>query len=309
MSNVHKAVTITRVRTIFLSDVHLGIRACQADRLLDFLRCYSARELLFCSATSSTSGAWPQHLLDIRAQHGRAEDFTPGASRSEDRADSRQSRLHALQEYVGVTFGDIRIAREWIHAAADGRRYLLIHGDAHDPISQVHRLLAVFGDYAYAFLLRINRHLAWWRRQVGVGGYWSLSTYVKQRISRAMHYISEYESAVAGAARARGVDGVICGHIHVAAIKEVQGIAYVNTGDWVDSCTAVVEHFDGAWNSWRGARTDAAEPTAVAGRRSCVRLPGAESSACVWDFRFACNKCLTAVVIAQPLLHRTERQP
>ena len=240
------------VRTIFLSDVHLGIRACQADRLLEFLRCYSARELFLLGDIidfqalgrsiywTSAHNTVVQKILR-RARHGEKIVLIPG------------NHDHVLQEYVGATFGDIRIAREWIHAAADGRRYLLIHGDAHDPVSQVHRLLAAFGDYAYTFLLRINRH-------------WSLSTYVKQRISRAMHYIGEYESAVARAARARGVDGVICGHIHVAAIKEVQGIAYVNTGDWVDSCTAVVEHFDGRMElvRWGLARTDAAEPAAVA---------------------------------------------
>jgi len=249
------------VRTIFLSDIHLGIRACQADRLLEFLRCYSARELFLLGDIidfqalgrsiywTSAHNTVVQKILR-RARHGEKVVLIPG---NHDRA---------LQEYVGATFGDIRIAREWIHAAADGRRYLLIHGDAHDPVSQVHRLLAVAGDVAYAFLLRINRHLAWWRRQVGATGYWSLSTYVKQRITRAMHYIGEYESAVARAARARGVDGVICGHIHVAAIKEVQGIAYVNTGDWVDSCTAVVEHFDGRMElvRWGLARSDAIEP-------------------------------------------------
>jgi UDP-2,3-diacylglucosamine pyrophosphatase LpxH len=151
----------------------------------------------------------------------------------------------ALREYAGASFGDIRIEREWIHTGADGRRYLLVHGDAFDPVSQCSRFIAALGDIAYTALLRCNRHLAWWRHRLGATGYWSLSNYIKQRIRRAADYINDYEAAVVRAARKRGVDGVICGHIHVAAIKQLDGIVYINTGDWVDSCTAVVEHFDG----------------------------------------------------------------
>jgi UDP-2,3-diacylglucosamine pyrophosphatase LpxH len=232
------------VRTIFVSDVHLGIRACQAGRLLDFLRAYSARQLYLLGdivdfEALGRSIHWTRAFNTVvqkilrRARHGEKIVLIPG------------NHDEALREHIGASFGDIRIERECIHTAADGRRYLLVHGDAHDPVSQCSRFIAALGDFAYTLLLRLNRHLAWWRRRFGVDGYWSLSNYVKHRIRRAADYIRDFELAVAAAARERGVDGVICGHIHVAAIKQLQGITYVNCGDWVDSCTAVVEHLDG----------------------------------------------------------------
>ena len=233
-----------KVRTIFVSDVHLGIRPCQAERLLDFLREYSAQQLFLLGdiidfeALSrnlywTTSHNTVVQKILRRARHGEKVVLVPG------------NHDHVLREYVNATFGDIRIASEWIHTAADGRRYLLIHGDACDPVSGCHRLLAAIGDFSYTVLLRLNRHLAWIRRRLGKHGYWSLSAYVKHRIKRAADYIGDYESAVVDAARAHDVDGVICGHIHAPAIKSLQGPTYVNCGDWVDSCTAIVEHFDG----------------------------------------------------------------
>jgi UDP-2,3-diacylglucosamine pyrophosphatase LpxH len=235
---------MNEVRAIFLSDVHLGIRACQADRLLEFLRAYSARELFLIgdiidfqalSRSIHWTGAHNTVVQKIlrRARHGEKVTLIPG------------NHDQALREYAGATFGDIRIAHEWIHIGADGRRYLLVHGDAHDPVSHCSRLVSAIGDFAYATLLKLNHQLAWWRRRVGASGYWSLSHYVKHRIKRAADYIRDFENAVAGAARARGFDGVICGHIHVAAIKDAHAIRYINCGDWVDSCTAIVEHFDG----------------------------------------------------------------
>jgi UDP-2,3-diacylglucosamine pyrophosphatase LpxH len=235
---------MVQVRTIFLSDVHLGIRACQAERLLEFLRAYSARELFLIGdivdfEALGRSIYWTaahntvvQKLLR-RARHGERIVLIPG------------NHDDALREYAGARFGDIRVVREWVHVAADGKRYLLVHGDAFDPVSHCSRFIAAVGDIAYTALLRLNRHLARWRNRLGASGYWSLSGYVKQRIRRAADYISDYEDAVVRAARGRGVDGVICGHIHVAAVKDMDGLAYVNCGDWVDSCTAIVEHFDG----------------------------------------------------------------
>ena len=233
-----------QVRTIFVSDVHLGTRACQAERLLDFLRSYTAEALyllgdiidfdalgrsIYWSAAHNTV---VQKILR-RARHGERITLVPG------------NHDALLREYAGASFGDIRISAEAIHVAADGCRYLLVHGDAFDPAGRRSRLIAALGDFGYTALLRLNRHLSWCRRRLGATGYWSLSAYVKHRIRRAADYIAEYEHAVAQAARAHGVDGVICGHIHVAAIKPVHGIAYVNCGDWVDSCSAIVEHLDG----------------------------------------------------------------
>lgn len=232
------------VRAIFLSDVHLGIRACQAERLLDFLRAYSSRELFLIGdivdfEALGQSIYWsPAHNTVVqkilrRARHGEKVVLIPG------------NHDHVLREYVGASFGDIRVAAEWVHAGADGRRYLLIHGDAFDPVSGCSRFIAALGDAAYRLLLRLNRSLARWRHRFGASEYWSLSGYVKQRIRRAADYIRDFEQAVVSAARSRAVDGVICGHIHVPAIRSMNGIVYVNCGDWVDSCTAVVEHLDG----------------------------------------------------------------
>ncbi len=256
------------VRTIFLSDIHLGIRPCQADQLLDFLRAYSAQQLFLLGDIIDFEALgrniyWTQSHNTVvqkilrRARHGESVMLIPG------------NHDHVLREYAGAQFGDIRIAREHIHEGADGKRYLLIHGDAFDPVLHCNRILAAMGDYSYTLLLKLNRHLAWWRRMLGAPGYWSLSNYVKHRIKRAADYISDYESAVKRAARERGVDGVICGHIHVAAIRNADGLVYINCGDWVDSCTAIVEHGDGRmelirWGLTPSTATASAASLAVA---------------------------------------------
>jgi len=218
---------MTEVRTIFLSDVHLGMRSCQADRLLEFLRCYSAHQLFLVGdiidfEALEQSIYWTQAHNTVvqkilrRARHGERITLIPG------------NHDKVLREYIDATFGDIRIAREWVHTAADGKRYLLVHGDEFDPVSRCSRFIAGAGHVAYTMLLRLNRQLAWWRHRFGAGGYWSLSSYVKQRIRRAADYIRDFEAAVVRAARTRGFDGVICGHIHVAA-----------SGRWTTSSTSI----------------------------------------------------------------------
>ena len=256
-----------QVRTIFVSDVHLGIRACQAERLLDFLRSYSAQFLFLLgdiidfdalgrSIYWSTAHNTVVQKILRRARHGERVTLVPG------------NHDAALRDYAGASFGDIHIASETIHVGADGRRYLLVHGDAFDPAVRRGRLITVLGDVGYTALLRVNRHVNWCRRRLGARGYWSLSAYVKHRIRRAADYIVEYEHAVAQAARVHGVDGVICGHIHVAAIKPVHGITYVNCGDWVDSCSAIVEHVDGRLELVRWGSAPSAGHTARAAQAS-----------------------------------------
>jgi UDP-2,3-diacylglucosamine pyrophosphatase LpxH len=241
------------------------MRSCQADRLLEFLRCYSAHQLFLVGdiidfEALEQSIYWTQAHNTVvqkilrRARHGERITLIPG------------NHDKVLREYIDATFGDIRIAREWVHTAADGKRYLLVHGDEFDPVSRCSRFIAGAGHVAYTMLLRLNRQLAWWRHRFGAGGYWSLSSYVKHRIRRAADYIRDFEAAVVRAARTRGFDGVICGHIHVAAIREVDNLIYVNCGDWVDSCTAVVEHLDGRFELVRwGSR-----PAVAAAR--CVEV-------------------------------------
>jgi UDP-2,3-diacylglucosamine pyrophosphatase LpxH len=151
----------------------------------------------------------------------------------------------ALREYDGVSFGDITIVMEHVHVTANGRRYLVLHGDEFDQVTRYHRWLAVLGDVAYNMLVRINGWLSLMRRTLRIAGYWSLAGYAKRRIKTAVSFIFDFEDSVIRAVRERGLDGVICGHIHCAAIKDIDGIEYINCGDWVDSCTAIVEHTNG----------------------------------------------------------------
>ncbi|HTO50194.1 MAG TPA: UDP-2,3-diacylglucosamine diphosphatase [Burkholderiales bacterium] len=234
-----------RVRAIFLSDIHLGTRACQAERLLDFLKAYESDYLFLLGdildfwAMHSRGVYWSaaqntllQKLLK-RARHNVQVVFVPG------------NHDEAAREHVGTSFGNIRVVMDHLHVAADGRRYLLLHGDQFDQVTRYHRWIAVLGDHVYAALVRLNLLLSRLRRALRISGYWSLSGYVKRQVKSAVDYVFGFEEAVVRHAKDRGADGVICGHIHVAAIRDMHGIRYVNCGDWVDSCTAIVEHPDG----------------------------------------------------------------
>ncbi len=255
---------MANVRSIFLSDIHLGTRACKAERLLDFLRAHPAENLYLIGDIvdfwsmrrgiqwSRAQNTVVQKLLR-RARHGERVVFIPG------------NHDEALREYHGTTFGDILVVNEFVHQTADGRRFLLIHGDEFDQVTRYHRWVAVLGDVAYNFLVRANAWLSWVRRHLGRPGYWSLAGYAKRRMKRALEFIFDFEDSVIRNVRERGLDGVICGHIHWAAIKEMQGLTYVNCGDWVDSCTAIVEHHDGRLEliDWNGEIADAGHEDAV----------------------------------------------
>jgi UDP-2,3-diacylglucosamine pyrophosphatase LpxH len=163
----------------------------------------------------------------------------------------------ALREYAGTSFGDIRVVAEAVHTAADGRRYLLVHGDEFDQVARYHRWAALLGDAAYSVLLRLNGLLSRIRRKLHLGGYWSLAGYAKRKLKGALEFVYGFEESVAHRVRQMGLDGVVCGHIHSAAIKNINGITYINCGDWVDSCTAIVEHLDGRMElvHWRESET------------------------------------------------------
>lgn len=247
------------VRSIFLSDIHLGTRACQADRLNDFLRAYEAENIFligdiidFWSMKRSIhwtpeQNTFVQKMLR-RARRGERVVFIPG------------NHDEALREYVGIAFGDIEVVSDLVHELADGRRFLLLHGDEFDQITRHHRWVALLGDVAYDWLVRLNGVLSYARRRLGIAGYWSLAGYAKRRIKKALQFVFDFEDSVMHSARQRGLDGVICGHIHCAVIREVDdpekagNFTYGNCGDWVDSCTAIIEHLDGrmelvAWGS------------------------------------------------------------
>jgi UDP-2,3-diacylglucosamine pyrophosphatase LpxH len=233
-----------RVRSVFISDVHLGTRACQADSLLEFLRAYSAENLFMVGdivdfwamkhkvCWTLAQSTVVQKILR-RSRNGERVLFIPG------------NHDEALREHVGISFGDIAVVREHVHMLADGKRFLIIHGDEFDQVTRYHRWITVLGDGAYNGLVRVNIWLSWLRRRIGIAGYWSLAGYAKRKVKLAASFVGDFESSVARAVRERGLDGVICGHIHVAAMREVDGIDYLNCGDWVDSCTAIVEHHDG----------------------------------------------------------------
>ena len=232
------------VRAIFISDVHLGTRACQAESLLAFLRAHESEYLYllgdiidFWAMNRSVQWAGAHNTVVQkvlrRARHGCKVFFIPG------------NHDEALREYAGVAFGDIRVESEWIHETLDGRRYWLVHGDEYDQVTRHHRWVAVLGDVSYNALVRINLVLSRVRRLLRRPGYWSLAGYAKQKVKKAVSFIFDFEDAVAHAAAQRGVDGVVCGHIHSAADRRIGNVRYLNCGDWVDTCSAIVEHVDG----------------------------------------------------------------
>ena len=236
-------LTIRKYRTVFISDVHLGTKGCQAELLLDFIRHIECDTLYLVGdivdGWKLRSGwHWPQAHNDVvqkilrMARKGVRVIYVPG--NHDDR----------IRDFIGVHFGGVVVARDAIHETADGRRFLVLHGDEFDGVVQHAKWLAFVGDYAYRVLIAANTLFNRARRRLGFG-YWSLSAFLKTRVKNALQFVENFEAAVAGEARRRGVDGVICGHIHKAEMRDIDGIAYINDGDWVESCSALVEHEDG----------------------------------------------------------------
>jgi UDP-2,3-diacylglucosamine pyrophosphatase LpxH len=236
--------TAIKVRAIFISDIHLGTRGCQAERLLEFLKGHEAEYLYLLGDIidfwamrrgiywSPAQNTVIQKVLR-RARHGEKVLLIPG------------NHDEALREHDGIEFGGISVVREYVHMTSDGRRYLLIHGDEFDQVTRYHRWVALLGDKGYDTLVRINGWLSWLRRRLNIPGYWSLAGYAKRKVKTAVNFIFDFEDSVIRAVRERGLDGVICGHIHYASLRQTADVTYINCGDWVDSCTAVVEHMDG----------------------------------------------------------------
>jgi UDP-2,3-diacylglucosamine pyrophosphatase LpxH len=235
--------TTLRLRTVFISDVHLGSKGCQAQYLLDFLRRVECDELYLVGDiidvwALSRSFYWPQAHNDVirtilgKAKHGTRVVYIPG---NHDRP---------FRDHDGLVMGNLEIRREAVHVAADGKRYLVLHGDEFDSVVRASPMLESIGSSAYDFVLSLNRHLNALRQRFGYP-YWSLAAFLKHKVKNAVQYIAGFERAVAAAARSREVDGVICGHIHRAEISDIEGIVYCNDGDWVESCTTLVEDHAG----------------------------------------------------------------
>jgi UDP-2,3-diacylglucosamine pyrophosphatase LpxH len=172
-----------------------------------------------------------------------------------------------LREFCDHTFGGVEICETAIHEAADGKRYLVIHGDVFDVVVRHAKWLALMGDWAYDAALWLSLRISVVRRRLGFP-YWSLSAWAKHKVKNAVNFIGRFEDTLSSEALRLGVDGVICGHIHSAAIRDLNGVTYINTGDWVESCTAVAEHFDGRMELIQWARHS---ETLNAARQ--VRLP------------------------------------
>lgn len=258
-----------RYRTIFISDTHLGTQGCQAEMLLDFLQRHEADRIYLVGDIVDAwrlgkGWVWPQSHNDVvqallrKARDGTRIIFIPG------------NHDDGLRAYPGTHFGGIEVVTEAEHRTADGRRFLVTHGDQFDAVVMHARWLARIGDRAYDVALSLNTWLDRVRQLWG-GSYWSLSNWAKQRVKRAVNYISEYEAVLSAEARRGGFDGVICGHIHRANSRRINGIDYVNTGDWVESCTAVIERIDGTLHviEWTDALTRRRRA-----RRTRVALPG-----------------------------------
>jgi len=230
-------------RTLFFSDIHLGSRGCQAHLLLDFLRYHDAESIYLVGDIVDgwrlrRSWYWPQEHNDVvqkflrKGRKGSRVVYVPG------------NHDEFLRDYVGSHFGGIELLDSAVHETADGRRLLVIHGDQFDVVVRHAQWLAHVGDKAYSAVLLINTVFNRARRRMGFR-YWSLSAYLKLRVKNAVNYIGAFEEALAGEARRVGADGVVCGHIHHARISDIGGFRYVNSGDWVESCTAIAEHHDG----------------------------------------------------------------
>jgi len=232
-----------RVRSVFISDLHLGTPGCQAIALLDFLKHVECEHLFLVGDIVDgwqlrRAWHWPQAHNDVvqkllrKARKGTRVVYVPG------------NHDEFARKYVGHSFGGIDVVDEHVHVTADGRRLWVTHGDLFDGVIQCARWLAHVGDHLYEFTLKLNRHLNTLRARLGLP-YWSLSRYLKHKVKRAVSYVGDFEQALAREARKRGVHGVVCGHIHHAELREIDGILYANDGDWVESLTALVEHPDG----------------------------------------------------------------
>jgi UDP-2,3-diacylglucosamine pyrophosphatase LpxH len=235
-------ISARHVRAIFVSDVHLGTRACQAERLLEFLRTHESEYLFLLGDIIDFWAMRRRGVYWSNAQNTLVQKILRRARKNVNVVFIPGNHDEAAREHVGTSFGNIRVERDYVHTAADGRRYLLIHGDEFDQVTRYHRWLALLGDWAYDLLVRLNLWLSGLRRILRVPGYWSLAGYAKRKVKTAVSLIFDFEASVVRHARERGLDGVVCGHIHAAALREVDGVVYMNCGDWVDSCTAVVEH-------------------------------------------------------------------
>ncbi|MBN9018843.1 MAG: UDP-2,3-diacylglucosamine diphosphatase [Rhizobiales bacterium] len=231
------------LRALFLSDIHLGTRGSQAELLLDFLKWHDAETIYLVGDIVDgwrlkKSWYWPQTHNDVvqkllrKGRKGARLIYLPG------------NHDEFLRDYLGTHLGGVEVVDRIVHETGDGKRLLVIHGDQFDVVVRHAKWLALLGDNAYELALALNTVVSRIRRKLGFD-YWSLSAWAKLKVKNAVNFIGAFEQALVTEARRVGADGVVCGHIHHAAIHDEFGLRYVNTGDWVESCTAIAEHHDG----------------------------------------------------------------
>jgi len=256
--------SLKHCRTIFISDVHLGTKGCKAELLNSFLKAHRCENLFLVGdiidgwRISSTKWYWPSaHNRVVRQILRKSEKEKTNVFYLVGNHDE------FLREYIAehnFEMGNIKIVNEFRHETAKGENLWVIHGDAYDGITRHHRWVALAGDAGYNFLLWSNRWVNGIRRAFNLP-YWSLSKAIKHKVKKAVSYIFEYENTVARETAKRKLDGVVCGHIHHAEMKTINGIRYYNCGDWVESCTAIVEDMAGNLDivTWTGSDVDHAE--------------------------------------------------
>lgn len=249
--------TVHHFRTIWISDIHLGARGCSADRLLDFLKCTESDYLYLVGDIIDgwklkRGWYWPQPHNDViqkllrRGRKGTKITYIPG------------NHDEFAREYLDMHFGLIHVVNETIHVTADGKKLLVVHGDAYDVVVRYAKWLALLGDHAYEFSITLNRWINICRRLSGYP-YWSLSSYLKYKVKNAVAFIGDYEEALAREAHERKVDGIVCGHIHHPEMRIIGDVLYCNDGDWMETCTALVEHHDGTLQILRWLTPDEAK--------------------------------------------------
>ena len=241
--STNNIIPLLKYRTIFISDLHLGSKGCQSSMLLDFLRNTRSDYLYLVGDIIDgwrlkNKWFWPQEHNDVvqkilrKARHGTKVYYVSG------------NHDELVRKFVPINLGEVNIVNETIHITADNKKLLILHGDKFDAIIRVAPWLAHLGDYAYDFALWINVTLNKIRKTLGYK-YWSLSKFLKLKVKKAVSYINRYEEVVANYAYKKNMDGVVCGHIHHASDKIIGDVHYYNDGDWVENCSALVEHFDG----------------------------------------------------------------
>ncbi len=234
-------------RSIFISDIHLGTKFSKAELLLEFLRDNESDNLYLVGDiidgwAIKRKLRWPQSHSDViqkilrKARKGTTVYFVTG------------NHDEFLRPFLPLILGDrLFVGNEFDYVSEEGKRYYVAHGDFFDSITMTKKWIAVIGDYGYDTLLHLNNILQIFRKMLGVRKHWSLSKYVKDNVKKSVSFINDFEGVLAKYANHKGYDGVICGHIHKAEIKKIKETDYYNCGDWVESCTAVVETLEGEW--------------------------------------------------------------